>query len=130
MTASSIKISDTRFPVLTRAVLASVDRESLVDVCNQGADCGFGSFVYYVDTCEFFKKHRKDIMAIAESMAQDFGQDLFAMIAGFGCLKDYKLGAYETSEALNGRGEMADQVQNAMAWFALEEVARELNPDL
>ncbi len=127
---TEIRIKDTRYPALTRAVLASVDRETLVDVCNHGADGGYGSFVYYADTCAFFKKHRADIMALAESMADDCGQDLFLMVAGFNCLKDIKLSAYGTSEALNGRGEMADMVQNAMAWFALEEVARELNPDL
>lgn len=127
---NTIKLSDTRFPSLARAVVKRVGRDRLEDIVKYGIDGGFNGFIYYTETVAFFKKHRADIMDMAEEMAADLGEDVFAMIGGFGCLKDSKLGAYEISEALNGRGENADIVRNAMAWFAAEEVARELCPDL
>jgi hypothetical protein len=126
-----IKVQDTRFPRLTRAVLRRVDRESLEDVVRHGASGGFGGFTYYADTLAFYKAHKGDILAMAEAMASDLGEDMLAMIAGFGCLRNDKLSATEIGEALySGRGECAQTVRNAMSWFALEEVARELNPDL
>jgi hypothetical protein len=62
------------------------------------------------------------------------GIDILEMIRGFRCLgnkgkPDYT--ATEIAEAIYaGTGECADTIQNAMAWFALEEVARELNPEI
>ncbi len=128
---TKIKVSDTRYPRLTRAVLRRIDRESLEDVVNHGASGGFPGFTYYADTLAFYKAHKGDILAMAQAMAEDLGEDMLAMIAGFNCLRDDKLGASEIGEALfSGRGDAATNVRNAMAWFALEEVARELNPDI
>lgn len=127
----TIKAEDTRYPRMTRAVLRRVSRESLEDVVNHGASGGFSGFTYYTDTLVFYKAHKGDILALAESMASDLGEDMLAMIAGFGCLKDLKLSQTAIAEALySGRGEDSITVRNAMAWFALEEVARELNPEL
>ncbi len=128
---TQIKVQDTRFPRLTRAVLRRVSRDSLEDVVNHGASGGVSGFIYYTETLAFYKAHKGDILALAEQMASDLGEDMLAMIAGFNCLKDDKLGASEIGEALySGRGDSATTVRNAMAWFALEEVARELNPEL
>lgn len=132
---TQIKVEDTRYPRLTRAVLRRVSRDSLEDVVNHGAAGGFSGFTYYTDTLAFYKAHKGDILALAESMASDLGEDMLAMIAGFGCLVDgsrrHQYSATEIGEALySGRGDATTQVRNAMAWFALEEVARELNPEL
>jgi len=128
---NKIKVSDTRYPRLTRAILRRIDRESLEDVCNHGASGGFSGFTYYTDTLSFYKVHKGDILDLAKEQAQDFGQGMMEMIAGFGCLKDSKYSADDIGEALySGRGDAATDVRNAMAWYALEEVARELNPDL
>jgi hypothetical protein len=70
---TQIKATDTRFPSLTRAVLRRVDRESLEDVCNHGAYGGFPGFTYYADTLAFFKAHKADILALAQSQAEEFG---------------------------------------------------------
>lgn len=128
---TTIKVQDTRYPRLTRAVLRRVERDSLEDVCRHGASGGFSGFTYYSDTLAFYKAHKADILAMANAMADEMGEDMLAMVAGFGCLKAEKLTATEIGEALfSGRGDCATNVRNAMAWFALEEVARELNPDI
>lgn len=128
---TQIKVEDTRFPRMTRAILRRLDRETLEDVARHSADAGWAGFTYYTDTLAFYKAHKADILKLAEDIASDFGQDMLAMIAGFGCLKRDGLSATEIAEALfSGRGECATTVRNAMAWFALEETARELNPEI
>jgi hypothetical protein len=128
---TQIKVQDTRFPRMTRAILRRLDREALQDVVNHGAAGGFSGFTYYADTLAFYKAHKGDILALAEQMASDMGEDMLAMIASFQCLKHGPFSPSEIGEALySGRGEAAATVRNAMAWFALEEVARELNPEL
>lgn len=128
---TTIKAQDTRYPRLTRAILRRIDRETLEDVCRHGASGGFSGFTYYTDTLAFYKAHKADILAMANVMADEMGEDMLAMVAGFNCLKADKLTATQIGEALfTGRGDDAQGVRNAMAWFALEEVARELNPDL
>lgn len=131
---TKIKPKDTRFPRLTRAVLRRLDRDQLEDVASHGADAGWPGFTYHSDTVAFYKAHKADILALAKQDADDFGTDMLAMIQGFRCLgnsgkPDYTID--EIAEALySGRGECSDVIRNAMAWFALEEVARELNPDI
>lgn len=125
-----IAATKTRFPALTKAVLAHLDREQLADVARYGAAAGWSGFTYYTETDAFFNKHRADIIALAKQTADDFGQGMFAMIKAFRCLN----GSYseeEIAEAIYANtGDAETQVKNALAWFALEEVSRELNPDL
>ena len=128
---TTIKTEDTRFPRMTRAILRRLSREELEDVARHSADAGWAGFTYYIDTLAFYKAHKGDILALAEQTANDLGEDMLTMIAGFGCLRNDKLSPSAIGEALySGRGEDATTVRNAMAWFALEETARELNPDI
>jgi len=129
-TMEKVKVNDTRQPALTRAVIRQTGRENLEDIARHGADSGFAGFTYYNDTVSFYKRNAKLIKERLEQDASDFGQGLLEMVGGFVCLKSYKLTSWEVAEAINGRGEMAIQVQNALAWYAAEEIARELNPDL
>jgi hypothetical protein len=127
---NTIKVEQTRFPRLTRAILRRLDRDELADVARHGADAGWSGFTYYTDTVAFYKAHKGNILDLAKQMADDFGQSMIEMVKGFRCLND-AYSADEIAEAIySGRGEAADVIRNAMAWFALEEVARELNPDL
>jgi len=128
---TTIKVNDTRYPKLTRAILRHLNREQLEDVARHGADSGWPGFIYYTDTVAFFKAHKSEIIALAESTSREFGSGgMLEMIAGFRCLnKAYSID--EVGEAIySGRGEASQSVRNAMAWFALEEVARELNPEI
>ena len=99
--------------------------ESAQDIQNHGADGGWNGFTWYTDTCKFYRRNRAAILAMLESLADDLGEDLLSLVASFNCLRQYKLTQNEVAQALYlSKGEWVDTVQNAMAWFALEEVAR------
>ena len=94
-------------------------------VSKVGADSGFGGFIYYTDTIAFFRKHRKNIVALAEYLADEMGEDAVTMVKNFRCLN----GFYEYSDIAKAMyGNFNDEhteIYNALSWFALEEVANE-----
>jgi len=97
-------------------------KEMAEDVSDHGASGGFHGFIYYTDTVKFTKNNKAAILEYAKEQASDFGQSMIGMIAGFGCLK---MSEEETAEALyNSRSAERTNVYNALAWYALEEVAR------
>jgi hypothetical protein len=97
-------------------------KEMAQDVSNHGANGGFHGFIYYKDTLSFSKRNKAEILEMAKQQADDFGAELYAMIGGFNCLK---ISATEAAEAIhNPRSEERDNVFNALAWYALEEVSR------
>ncbi len=98
---------------------------SAIDISNHGIDGGYGDFVYYSDTVKFFRKNKKAIMAMAENLADDMGENILDMIANFNCMKSLDLSTYEISKAIHtGKGDCSDQILNCLAWFAGEEVCR------
>lgn len=115
---------------LKNAVIRRIGgKDALRDVYNHGADAGYPGFTYYKDTCSFFRRHKADIVSLAEDMANNLGENPLDMIASFNCLH----GDYSTSEigkVLYGRWNDSDDtftiIGNALAWFALEEVARSI----
>ena len=110
---------------LEKAVLKQLGgKESCQDVVNHGAEAGYRGFTYYTDTCKFYKDNKAAIIQLAKDVAADSGDDLLVMISHFGCLKEMDLTPYDVSLALEDKGDKdtITQVQNAMAWFALEEV--------
>jgi hypothetical protein len=114
---------------LVNAVIRQLGgKESLKDVYNHGASGGFCGFSYYADTCAFFKRNKVEILGLVDSMARDTGEQPAAIVAGFNCLKikpEDSEGMREVYRCLDGRVNRDDtQVSNALAWFALEEVAR------
>ena len=115
---------------LVKAVIKQIeDKESLSDVYNHGAIGGFCGFTYYSDTVTFFRKNKKEIVELAEDMANDLGEDVTNMIKGFNCLKDYELTNSQIGKVLYGRfSDSGDNstIMNALSWFALEEVARHI----
>jgi hypothetical protein len=109
---------------LVRAVVRAIgEKSNLEDVYNHGADAGYCGFTYYNDTVKFAKRHKKAILEMAGSMANDLGSEsIYSMIGQFNCLK---IKPEEVAEAIyNSKDENHVQVYNALAWFALEEVAR------
>lgn len=125
-----IKVEDTRQPALTRAVIRATGRENLEDIARHGADAGFTGFTRYTDTVAFTVRHKKDILERMAEDAEQFGSEsVSAMMASFRCLKGCK--PDEIAEAIwNPRSELRTTVFNAMAWYAAEEIAREMNPEL
>ncbi len=94
------------------------------DIQNNGADGGFCGFIYYRDTLAFFRRNRTAIMEMTEQMADDLGEGMLKMIASFNCLRSDELTEDDIAKALyTSKGDDAACIQNAMAWFALEEVA-------
>lgn len=117
---------------LIRAVIAQHSDKggffcSASDIANYGASGGVSGFIYYTDTCKFYARHRELIKEVASEMANSFGQGIIEMIQGFNCLgTDYSCD--EIGQTLYGpKSEHSTQVANALAWFALEEVARLVN---
>jgi hypothetical protein len=120
-------------PKLVRAVLRQLGggkeaKETLADVARGGADAGFSGFTYYTDTVPFFKRNRAEIVALVESMAEQLGDEPLAMVKGFRCLD---ADSASIARCLYG-GRLTDDdtyTENALTWFALEEVARAFEQD-
>lgn len=99
-------------------------KETAQDIASHGADAGFGNFIYYSDTLAFTKRNREYIVELLHDQSADFGFDnIYSMISNFGCLcGDYS--AEEIAESFYRDNDARTQVYNALAWYALEEVAR------
>jgi len=114
---------------LIRAVVRQVGgwdsfKELAADVANHGADSGFSGFTYYTDTVKFTSKHKASILEYAGELASEIGDgNALSLISSFNCLK-----AYDAMEIAHGlyhpHSSTKTDVFNALAWFALEEVAR------
>lgn len=91
--------------------------------CSAGACGGFTGFIYYTETVDFWRKNRKKIMDYASQAAEELGENTLSMVRQFNCLKgDWT--EDEIGRALYGNfDEKLFIIYNAMAWFALEEVA-------
>ena len=103
-------------------------KEDLENVlrCSSGAAGGFRGFIYYSETTQFAKKNRKEIVKLLEEQAEDFGYSgPIEMVRSFNCLKGFDATEREVARSLYGRPTEEDtQILNALAWYALEEVAR------
>ena len=127
---TQINPNRTRQPDLTNAVISQLGgTDSLEDICNGGIDGGFSGFTYYSDTVAFTEANLDAILERLKDDSDSMGLDSIAKIlASFRCLQ-----GYSENELIAGlcRGhELRGLVFNALAWYAAEEIARELNPDL
>ncbi len=100
-------------------------QEMAQDVCKHGANGGFGNFIYYADTIAFTKRNKKALLEMCKEQAEDYygkGYSVGQFIAGFNCVD---CDAEQVAVALyTGKGDSVTTVYNALAWWALEEVAR------
>jgi hypothetical protein len=105
----------------------------LHDVSNHGASGGFSGFIYHTETAAFVRVHRASILAMLGALASDTGESVIEVVRGFNCLCDRRrpaalacdYSADEVGRALYGRVCDADAaILDALAWYALEEVAR------
>ena len=140
MSSKFNNVADTSNPVLTRAVIRQLGgKEALIDVNNHGAMGGFPKFTYYSDTVPFFEKHRKEILSVLEEDADDFGEEPDSIVMQFRCLNLSKSDREEwrtyqgaVNRLLYGNRKVGWDKQkeilvaNALAWYALESVAREM----
>ena len=100
-------------------------QEMAQDVCNHGANCGFNGFIYHSETVPFSRRNKKALLELCKEQANDIyghGMTVPAFIAGFNCVD---CDAEAVAIALyTGKGDNVTEVYNALAWYALEEVAR------
>ena len=86
-----------------------------------GALGGFGGFIYYTDTVPFAKRNKKALIELCKEQAEEC-YSVGQFIAGFNCVD---CDAEQVAAALyTGKGDYVTDVYNALAWYALEEVAR------
>ena len=98
-------------------------KEIVSDIYNHGIDGGFRGFIYHNDTVSFYRRNKKEIIELATSQAEDFGEDILTMISNFNCIKG-RYTANEIFSALSRYNEEYIQLYNCLAWYAGEEVAR------
>lgn len=101
-------------------------REIAADIAAHGADGGFPGFSYHCDTITFTRRNRAAIIAALQDLADDIGEgNIYKLIAGFSCLRSDNLTPEAVAVAIHtGKGDDVTSVYNALAWYALEEVAR------
>jgi hypothetical protein len=99
-------------------------KEDAQDITNHGVAGGFSGWIYYTETVGFWRKNKALIIELATDQAADFGEELLAMVSSFNAIKsDYN--STEIGAALFGRyNDDFTCIYNVMAWYALEEVAR------
>lgn len=104
--------------------------ESAKDAARHGAGGGFHGFIYYTDTCRFTHRNRRAIAGVVAAQASELGEPgPIASLRAFACLKDHADDPdFERQASLalygGGRGEndLRTMIENALAWYALEEV--------
>lgn len=108
--------------------------DSAKDAARHGAGGGFPGFTYYTDTCRFTHRNRRAIADVVAEQARELGESgPIASLRMFACLKDWADDPdFERQASLalygGGRGEndLRTMIENALAWYALEEVGHAL----
>lgn len=117
---------------LKRAVIKQLgNEEDLFDIAEYGADGGYNGFIWHEETNRFYDNNAGAIDALVQEEADEFGMSPGEMVAGFRVLNG-DFDPYEIDLFLEGDGddtELDDDditvLKNALAWFALECVARD-----
>ena len=97
-------------------------KEKASDITNSGASGGIRGFIYYSETIKFAENNRSFIKALLQTQVDECGDTFGNMLGNFNCLKISESEAYEAF--YDKEDDNYISVYNAMAWFALEEVAR------
>jgi hypothetical protein len=118
-------MSNLRKAVINQLGGLEIFKQSFKDITRHGADSGFNGFIYYTDTTAFFKRNRRSILAHLDAICFDIGEDRISVLKSWRCLNhltsdEIARGLYE-----GGKSDEVTAVQNALAFFALEEVAHD-----
>ena len=105
-------------------------QQTFKDVVKGGASGGFGGFIYHNETVKFAKDNIIHIYKYLKEKADEYGVNAFEMVQGFNCLYDIQPTQAEVADTIHGHPDQATindgvdtQILNALAWYALEEVA-------
>ena len=100
---------------------------SASNIANHGIDGGFHGFIYYADTVAFAEKNWDEIERLAQTMADDLGEDsIYQMLSSFRCMNGLKTGQI-VNAIFKKDNEDHEHVMNCLAWFAGEEVCHWYN---
>mgnify|MGYP003658763646 FL=1 len=118
-------MSNLRKAVINQLGGLEIFKQSFKDIARHGADGGFNGFIYYYDTTAFFKRNRRTILAHLDAICYDLGEDRISVLKSWRCLNhltsdEIARGLYE-----GGKSDEVTAVQNALAFFALEEVCHD-----
>jgi hypothetical protein len=109
---------------------------TLEDIANHGADTGWHGFTYLRETLSFTAKNSKTIREAVKQLADDIASDPVEFILSFRCLDKKDKAQKEAAGRFIYHGPFSDskscdseEIYNSLAWFALEEVARELSEE-
>lgn len=102
---------------------------TLKDIANYGINGGFGGFIYYSDTCDFFDNNADAIIARAEDLADELGQNLLDFVNSFRILEGNAYRVSDMVKIVQSKGELEDfkltQLKDALAKFIAEDIARD-----
>lgn len=125
---------NSKYRLLINAVLDRIGYKEykgiVQDVNNSGAYAGYSGFIYYSETHAFTIRYRKYIIMLLEDTAEQMGQNIEEMVAGFGVFRKSKMDLQDRRDLyklLGGGKPSQGTITNVMAWFALEEVCRMFN---
>jgi hypothetical protein len=97
-------------------ILNNLEEGQIADVILEGCQSGIVSeLIYYSDTCAFYEKYKEEIWDRLSDMADDMGEpSILHLIVTF-----------------NGSKEVGSETQlhNLLAWWACEDVCREIIAD-
>ncbi len=99
-------------------------KQTLEGVANNGAGGGVNGFTYYIDTSKFYDDNKSLILSHAQNMLWEDVETISQLVASFNCIE---ITPYEVESFFTGQSdEDAIGIKNALAWYALEEVARSI----
>lgn len=118
-----------QYPELARAVIDQMGgmesfHDHAADVANYGAAGGFTGFIYYTETGRFYRTNRASINRMVVDMAQEFGMEPIQFVRSFNCMQGQGFGDLDVAAAMLGQEDADVLIENALSWFALEEVCR------
>jgi hypothetical protein len=98
-------------------------QEMAPDIVNHGINGGFGGWIYYTETCDFYAKNQSSIVELVEYKSDEHdyksAQDMVK------CFSFIDATLSEIGKTLYGNKRQHDTtIANVLAWFAVEEVAR------
>ena len=121
-------IARSEFPEISRAVINQMGgwesfKEDALEIANHGAMSGWHGFIYYSDTCAFYKKHKNVILRAFQEQSESLGafKTMAENLQSFRCLD---ITIQEAEAFLTGlHGGDSTDIMNAFAFWALEETA-------
>lgn len=114
-----------KLTTLQKAVIKQLgDKETLRDVLEHGAENGYSGFFYHHETIQFFDDNKKLILELLGEIADDLGETKISLVKSFNCLNNYS--EDEIGKVLYGKNDEDIEIKNALSWFTLEEVARQI----